>query len=111
MCCSWKAVAYCYDLGIRTLESHGIVHRDISAGNVLLSVDPAPGYEAFLTDFELAKIPPQPELVRTDFAHPVQVIQMPKERKIPTTATNIRSTFHEEIKHTQGPEITVSDRQ
>lgn len=86
------------------------MHRDISAGNVLLSTDPRPGYEAFLTDFELAQIPPQPELVRTDIIQPIQVIQTPKEREVPTTATNIRSTFHEEIKQTQGPEITVSDR-
>ena len=44
--------------GIRFLENAHIVHRDISAGNVLLTMrNPAPGHEGFITDFEFAKLP------------------------------------------------------
>lgn len=44
--------------GIEALDALGIAHRDISAGNVLLSVnDPRPGYEGFISDFEFANIP------------------------------------------------------
>ncbi|GJE89820.1 hypothetical protein PsYK624_059280 [Phanerochaete sordida] len=42
--------------GIEALAEHGILHRDISIGNVLLSADPRAGHEAFLTDFEFASI-------------------------------------------------------
>ncbi|KIP06273.1 hypothetical protein PHLGIDRAFT_128399 [Phlebiopsis gigantea 11061_1 CR5-6] len=93
--------------GIRTLQQHNIQHRDISAGNILLSVDPRPGYEAFLTDFELAKIPPQSRLVPNSIPIQVPVVQMPKERKVPPAVTVMRTTsWHEEVDDRQGPEMT-----
>lgn len=96
--------------GIRTLQQHNILHRDISAGNVLLSVDPRPGYEAFLTDFELARIPPQSRLVPSTVPREVSVAQMPKEGKVPPTITVMHTTsWPEEVDDTQGPETTVSD--
>lgn len=42
-------------IGIKNLQDSKIVHRDISAGNVLLSTDPTYGFAGFITDFEFAK--------------------------------------------------------
>ncbi|KAL0950311.1 hypothetical protein HGRIS_010286 [Hohenbuehelia grisea] len=44
--------------GHRRLYSQGILHRDISPGNVLLSLEisPRPGEEGFLTDLEFAHV-------------------------------------------------------
>jgi len=40
------------------LCKQGVLHRDISAGNVLLSAvpDAEPGHEGFITDLEFARI-------------------------------------------------------
>lgn len=55
--------------GISALDELGITHRDISAGNVLLSVnDPRPGYEGFIADFEFANFPDA--LLETPQQHP-----------------------------------------
>ncbi|KAH8094549.1 hypothetical protein BXZ70DRAFT_947969 [Cristinia sonorae] len=45
-------------IGHHDLLNQGILHRDISPGNILLSVEPSPtpGEEGFLTDLEFARI-------------------------------------------------------
>ena len=95
---------------MKTLEQHGILHRDISAGNVFLSADPRPGYEAFLADFELAKIPPPTKLVATTISRPVHVIHMHNERQVPDEVTCNYTTWREEIDYTRGPDMTVSGK-
>ncbi|KAI0359900.1 hypothetical protein OH77DRAFT_1419248 [Trametes cingulata] len=63
---------------ISALEAHkflydqGILHRDISAGNILLSAEPAPqGAAGFLTDLEFARIEDDNLEVRTtETVHP-----------------------------------------
>ena len=44
--------------GISLLEKHEIVHRDINPDNMLLTRKATPGFEAFITDFKFAKLPP-----------------------------------------------------
>lgn len=46
-------------LAHKALYDKGILHRDISAGNILLYEDEnkEPGHHAFLTDLEFARIP------------------------------------------------------
>lgn len=45
----------------------GAMHSDISAGNVLLSSNPVPGGEGFLTDFDFAHVSKEyPLLVPSD---------------------------------------------
>ncbi|KAF4572390.1 hypothetical protein EYR36_006891 [Pleurotus pulmonarius] len=45
-------------VGHQRLVAHGILHRDISAGNIMISADdnPAEGEEGFLMDLEFARI-------------------------------------------------------
>ena len=45
-------------LGHQWLFQQGVLHRDISAGNILLSANPHPksGEEGFITDLDLAKV-------------------------------------------------------
>ncbi|GJE89840.1 hypothetical protein PsYK624_059500 [Phanerochaete sordida] len=83
--------------GIEALQKHGILHRDLSIGNVLLSADRREGYEAFLTDFEFARI----EAI-VDEHNPVTIMPLPKERTLPSEATNTRtrSTIN------RGPQMT-----
>lgn len=56
------------------------MHSDISAGNVLLSSNPVPGGEGFLTDFDFAHVSKEyPLLVPSDVSdsggHPVAEYQ------------------------------------
>lgn len=80
--------------GISVLEKHGILHRDISAGNVLLSENGGkPDYEAFLTDFEFAKLP-QPGSIRKDTCgNPI--VDTLGHNSVPADATNTRTLRHE----------------
>lgn len=76
---------------------------------MLLSEDNTPGCEAFLTDFEFAKLPPPSErdLVRIDTINKPMIVNMPGHRPVPADATNVHSVWHEET-YKAGPEITVS---
>lgn len=59
-----------YDTGHKYLVENGVLHRDISAGNVLLSSNPVPGGEGFLTDLDLAFIAKEsPLFVVNDVSH------------------------------------------
>ncbi|GJE89829.1 hypothetical protein PsYK624_059380 [Phanerochaete sordida] len=84
--------------GIKALATYGILHRDLSIGNVLLSVDRRDGYEAFLTDFEFASI-----AAIVDENNPVTIVQVPGEKKrAPKTATNTHTRWT--VK--RGPQMT-----
>ncbi|KIP10530.1 hypothetical protein PHLGIDRAFT_232840 [Phlebiopsis gigantea 11061_1 CR5-6] len=91
--------------GIRTLEQHDILHRDISAGNVLLATNSRPGYEAFLTDFEFAKIPsrPKPTAIPTSRWH---ITHMVNERKVHNQSVIEHISWSNGISHASGPEMT-----
>lgn len=59
-----------YDTGHKYLVENGVLHRDISAGNVSLSSNPVPGGEGFLTDMDLAFISKESPLsVPNDISH------------------------------------------
>ncbi len=63
-----------FPLAHETLVKRDILHRDISAGNVLLAKDltrVSPGCEGFLTDFEFATVPPGLEFEETKRVPPI----------------------------------------
>lgn len=66
------------------LYRQGILHRDISAGNILLALDPEtalPGCEGFLADLEFARIhEDQPSEAETSLINAMQ--------KLSTTPTS-----------------------
>ena len=86
------------------MDRHGILHGDINAGNVLLSLDTREGYEAFLTDFEFASADElRTVMAAVDDNHPVDVAQMPNEQYVPEKAIKTCTTCIVE----RGPEMTV----
>jgi hypothetical protein len=107
------------------LTKRGILHRDISAGNVFL-FDPqgndtlmSPGEEGFLADVELASMPPLSTEYQAEQAHasppvPGQLFD-PLLSQHPRLAQITSShTFSKEItsqpKENHGPDMTVDIR-
>ncbi|KAF9457835.1 hypothetical protein BDZ94DRAFT_1202158 [Collybia nuda] len=76
--------------GHKFLHEQGILHRDISIGNVLLSDNdqPEPGAEGFITDLDFAGISEVSRTVTTEVPYSGQ--KNPEHRNLPATESGVR---------------------
>ncbi|GBE88090.1 hypothetical protein SCP_1203190 [Sparassis crispa] len=92
--------------GHEFLYKQGILHRDVSAGNVMLPQQPAePGCEGFLTDLEFARIVADTIYPKTTVTIQVPPVRHPSGIRTEST-TRTRTTFEAEKPVLRGAAMT-----